>query len=238
MSLDGYALTYDQALSRGVSLSGEAPEWFARQRLLIVKAYLEQHSRRPQNILEFGCGTGNHIPLFRRTFEPNRIIGVDISRPSLRVAQIRHGAEDLTLTHPWEFDQPGTMDLIYVNGVFHHIPAVEHEGWLQFLMRALAPGGMLALFDNNPYSLAARLVMRLIPFDRDAVMVNPYRFKRLIHNTGFDATELSFHFLFPRCLRPLRRVEPMLQKLPLGAQYVLFASKRGGSSISSAMLPV
>ena len=223
MGFDECAPTYDEQLRRGVRLSGRSPEWFARQRVEVVRAYQERIGRRPVDIVEFGCGVGNHVPILRSAFRGSRIVGIDISRQSLSVARRRHGRWDVRFCTPGEFDEAQSADLLYVNGVFHHIPPAEHARWLGYFRRLLRPGGTAAIFDNNPFSPAARLVMRLIPFDRESVMVNPYRFGALMSRCGFSAPQLHFHFLFPHALTFLRPLEHLFRSWPLGAQFGLIA---------------
>ncbi|HSW47414.1 MAG TPA: class I SAM-dependent methyltransferase [Phycisphaerae bacterium] len=227
MSFDECALAYDRQLRRGLRLSGEGPEWFARQRVAFVAKHLGQTGHSPNIILEFGCGTGNHVPFLRTAFQDCTIVGVDVSSESLRVARQRHAGDDIRFYTPTEFDEPQSVDLVFVNGVFHHIPPAEHDRWLAYLARLLRPGGSAAIFDNSPFNPGARLVMRLIPFDRDAVMVNPYRFRKQMAEYGFASPRLRFHFIFPRVLSVLRPVEQALARWPIGAQFGLIAEKLG-----------
>jgi SAM-dependent methyltransferase len=219
MGFDEHALVYEQELRQGLRLSGEQPDWFARRRVDIVREYLDAVGRRVADILEFGCGTGNHVPFLGSAFAGARIVGVDVSRESLKVAQARHRAANVRFLTPAEFDEPGSVDLVYVNGVFHHIPPAEHAAWLSYFHRLLRPGGTAAIFDNNPFSLPARLVMGRIPFDRDAIMVNPYRFAALLVRCGFARPRLRFHFIFPGVLGFLRPIESWLDRWPIGAQF-------------------
>lgn len=205
-------------------MAGEGPDWFAQQRIAIISQYLHTTGAAVETILEFGCGVGNHIPFLREAFPNSRIVGVDVSEDSLKVAAERYTKASVRFCRPDEFQEEKSVDLVYVNGVFHHIPAVEHPDWLRYFHRILRPKGTLVIFDNNPFSLPARWVMKRIPFDRDAVMVNPYHFSKLLTACGFSHTRRQFHFIFPHVLRVLRPVEPLLTRLPLGAQYALLAS--------------
>ena len=81
------------------------------------------------------------------------------------------------------------------------------------------------LWENNPFNPGVHLVMRAIPFDRDAHLLSPMAAVRLVRNNGFKVLELRFHFLFPRALSVFRRFEDHLARLPLGAQYQVIASK-------------
>lgn len=223
MNFDLHARAYDHDLRRGLRLAGEEPDWFARQRVAIVSEHLLAAGATVETILEFGCGVGNHIPFLRRSFPHSRIVGVDVSDDSLEVAADRYACSNVRFCTPGEFQDEKTVDLVYVNGVFHHIPAAQHADRLRYFRRILKPQGTLAIFDNNPFSLPARWVMKRIPFDKDAVMVNPYRFSKLMAACGFYPARRRFFFIFPHLLRFLRPAERLLALLPLGAQYVLLS---------------
>ena len=122
------------------------------------------------------------------------------------------------------------MDVVYSNGTFHHIPPAERPGVVAYLWRALRPGGHLALWGNNPWNPGARLVMRRIPFDRDARPLSAPAARALLRAAGFEILRTDSLFLFPRRLRAFRCLEPALARLPLGAQYDVLAEKAGGGS--------
>jgi hypothetical protein len=81
------------------------------------------------------------------------------------------------------------------------------------------------MWENNPWSPGARLVMSRIPFDRDAIMVWPVQARRLVREAGLSVLGTDFAFVFPRSLRFLRSTESSLRRLPLGAQYQVLSIK-------------
>jgi len=226
MSASCPALTYNQELEQGLRLAGEAPEWFAKRRIDIIREHVSSRGQTVHRVMEFGCGTGNHIPFSRLAFRDAEIVGVDISRPSLAIANSKYASTNIRFCTPEEFEQTEAIDLIYVSGVFHHIPAEQHATWLRYLHRVLKPQGTLIIFDNNPFSLPARMVMKRIPFDHDAVMVSPYHFSTSLTQCGFVPAKRRFYFIFPRMLNFLRPLESVLNRWPVGAQYGLFATKQ------------
>lgn len=225
MNFDGHAIKYEEELQRGLRWSGRGPEWFAQQRVAFVQDYLRRLGAVPQHIVDFGCGLGNHVPHFRRAFPGCRIVGIDISPVSLRLAEERNGGTDVRFCLSEEYQERGAADLVYLNGVLHHIPPQSQAVQLKYMASLLRPGGWLAIFDNNPFSLPARLIMYSIPFDHDAVMISPYRLARALLPNGFVDPQVNFHFVFPRQLGILGGLELKLARLPLGAQYSVMASK-------------
>jgi SAM-dependent methyltransferase len=113
-----------------------------------------------------------------------------------------------------------------VNGVFHHIEPPERPAAVRAIFKSLAPGGHFALFENNPWNPGTRMVMRRIPFDRDAVTLSHLETRTLLRQGGFKISgSTRFLFYFPRFIRFMRIIEPALTGLPLGAQYYVTGVK-------------
>src|SRR5205823_10980749 len=102
---------------------------------------------------------------------------------------------------------PEPVDLVYTNGVFHHIPVAERPDAVGYVHGALLPGGLFALWENNPWNPGARYVMSRIPFDRDAIMLSARQARDLLRRAGFEVLRTDFLFIFPRPLRALRFLE-------------------------------
>ena len=215
---------YDEMLQSGLALSGENKAYFIDQRVTRLRRLLRDIS--VETVLDFGCGVGDASGVLADAFEA-RVVGVDIAAGAVEKARRTHVDSRLSFGTLDELDRSERFDLAYVNGAFHHIPPGERDGAVAQLHRGLKPGGLLAVFENNPYSPAARLVMRRIEFDRDAVMVWPRTMARLLARGGFEVVAPPrYLFVFPRALAGLRRVEPRLERLPLGAQYLTLARRR------------
>jgi len=224
---DEHSASYNEDLNKGLSISGESHNYFSEKRVAFLKEYLDPHLNEIKSIIEFGCGVGNNIQFLNQYFPHTRIIGLDISEESIQMARKRYAAQtNISFKKPPDTDSLLKADLVFVNGVFHHIPSSNHLKTLELLHRMLRKGGHLCLFENNPFNLGARWIMKHIPFDRDAVMVNPYQLKRRINNLGYLNVELKFHFIFPQILKRLRFLENLFIHWPLGAQYCVLARKQ------------
>lgn len=226
-AFDAYAEDYEEALQRGVGLSGEDSSYFAERRVKWVGRRLGELGVRPEVVLDFGCGTGSTAPILLDRLRPSQVVGTDASQGLLEVARREHGSEQIEFVALGKPPRPGA-NVAYCNGVFHHIPPADRDQAVQFVRNALRPHGVFAFWENNPWNPGTRAVMRRIPFDRDAVTLSASETRRLLKRGGFDILSTDFLFLFPRVLSPLRRVEPALSRLPLGAQYLVLATKRPG----------
>lgn len=217
------AHAYDGALAQGLSLSGEDADYFAVGRAAAVHDFATARGRRVERICELGCGLGRNLQALAAVFPRAQLVGIDPSPEMVRLARERCVQPRITFAGDTPADERLEFDLVFVNGVMHHVEPGERPAVMQQLRALLRPGGVLALFDNNPLNAGAMWVMRRIPFDRDAKVVLPWTLARLAKQAGFGATTIRTHFYFPNALRALRPLEPWLERVPLGAQYVLYA---------------
>jgi SAM-dependent methyltransferase len=216
---------YEQMLNQGIRLSGESQEFFIRGRLDSLTRRLPSDFK-PRRILDFGCGIGTATRHLAQRFPQAEIVGVDTSANALHYATEKWGSPLVKFRELDELSQERDFDLCYVNGVFHHIVPSERRRAAASIHEALRPGGRLALFENNPWNPGARMVMKRIPFDRDAIMLSVPETTRLVRSVGFSRNATSWSlFYFPRALAMLRWSEGALSHLPLGAQYCVYAIK-------------
>ena len=224
---DEYADDYEKALAKGISVSGESKEYFARARVEWLRQCLGEPPPSLGLILDYGCGTGTVPPYLLESLGPKRLLGVDVSGRSVDVARQEFGSERVafeTIAAPL----PGeSVDLAFCNGVFHHIPPSERPKALSYVYDSLKPGACFAFWENNPWNPGTQWVMARIPFDRDAVKISPTGAKRLLRAAGFEIERTDFLFVFPRFLKILRSLERIMTPLPLGAQYMVLARKPG-----------
>ncbi len=216
---------YEQMLNQGIRLSGESMLFFMEGRLQLLRQ--RTHNRLPvRRVLDFGCGLGYTSKRLRDIFPQAEVTGADTSENAIRAAEERHGSPEIQFRTVADLPvQSGHYDLCYVNGVFHHIAPDERLEALGLIHRVLAPHGVLALFDNNPWNPGARMVMSRIPFDRDAQMLSPLAARALLREAGFKIVNTDSLFFFPHALKPLRFAEPLLGPTWLGAQYLVLGQK-------------
>jgi SAM-dependent methyltransferase len=222
---DQFADEYERALERGISVSGETMDFFARGRVSWLARCLTNLAFQPMHILDFGCGTGGATSFLLRLPYVRSVCGVDVSPRSLVRARKLHNPDRTKFLLCEEMTLDGSKDLAFSNGVFHHIPVDERAGAVAFVWRTLRPGGLFALWENNPWNPGTRYVMSRIPFDRDAITLSGLEASRLLQSGGFEVLRTDFLFVFPHALRWFRGLEPALSRLPLGAQYQVLARK-------------
>jgi SAM-dependent methyltransferase len=222
---DKYATSYDHDLARGLAVTGENRDYYARRRIEWLKRCLDELGASGADVIEFGCGTGSNVPFLLGVVGAASVTGIDTSERSLQVADQTYKSDGVRFLHPNDFEPGGRADLIFCNGVFHHIPPVDRVDTMRFLMRCLRQGGLLALWENNPWNPGTRYVMSRVSFDRDAITISSSEAQRLVQKAGFEVLRKDFLFIFPRFLRWLRVLEPSLSRFPIGGQYEVLCRK-------------
>jgi len=222
---DRYAINYDEELGKGLSLTGEDKVYYVNGRIEWLSHQLKKFGLKPNKVLDFGCGVGSSSPILLEKLGLDNVIGVDVSEKSLAEARRRYGSETVQFIRFDEFCPKENIDLVYCNGVFHHIPPERRLWTVDFIYRSLRPDGIFALWENNPWNLGTRLIMSRVAFDHDAVMLWPSQAKRLLIKCNFKIVNISYMFVFPKIMRMFRCVEPFISSIPFGGQYLVLGIK-------------
>lgn len=222
---DAYAESYDQALDHALVVTGMAKDHFCKERLAWLAQCLAARGEQPRRGLDYGCGNGSSTPLLASMLNLGEALGVDVAPKIVATAREQYGASNVQFGTVAETTSAGEFDVAYCNGVFHHIDPPARPAALDYVYRRLRPGGIFSLWENNPWSPAARYVMSRCAFDEDAHMLAAAETRRLLRNAGFEIISTDFLFIFPAFLKSLRPLERSVRKLPLGAQYQVLARK-------------
>ncbi len=225
-TFDEYSAEYDAALTKGICVSGEDKFYFARGRVEFLKSCLAGLQETPARVLDFGCGVGTAVPYLLGLPTAKQVLGVDVSPRSLEVARKLCPSEQASFQLLDQVKPAQDRDLAFCNGVFHHIPPGERKAAIEYVHQTLRPGALFALWDNNPWNPGAMYVMKKIPFDRDAVPLSCLEAAADLRACGFEIVRTDFMFIFPKFLKMLRGMEPLVSRLPLGAQYQVLARKK------------
>lgn len=212
---------YGEELARGLRFTGYPAAHFSAKRIERVRALAAEQSVAVNTVLDFGCGAGSALPTLRAAFPGARVIGFEPEpglRDAARAVAVQAEAEVLDAN---ELAMSAEADLVYCNGVFHHIERADRIAAIATLARALRPGGLACIWDNSPLNPGTRFVMSRIPFDRGAILLGPRELEVLELSAGLTPIVTEFHFVFPRWLRALDGIEPALRRLPVGGQFLV-----------------
>jgi ubiquinone/menaquinone biosynthesis C-methylase UbiE len=224
---DRFAAKYSEQHAASIRLSGESPDYFAKYKIDDIVAALARADKRPDRIQDFGAGVGNSLPFMRAAFPGSEIVLLDPSRQSLDIARKRF--PDQARFQPFNgvsipFDDE-QFDLVLAACVFHHIPVDQHVALLSEIARVLTRSGHFFLFEHNPINPLTRHAVRNCAFDENAVLIGAADMRKRLSAAGFRKSEVVYRIFFPRVLAKLRPLERFLTRIPLGAQYLVRATK-------------
>ena len=194
---DAFAGSYDEDLARGLSLTGEGKLYYARRRLQWLARRLRSLGAVTRRVMDFGCGTGTSLPLIRELLGAELVVGIDPSPASLAEARTDHGGPGVELALPSERPGDASFDLVFTNGVLHHVAPAERPSVLDYVAASLRPGGYFACWENNPLNPGTRWIMRRVAFDRDAIMLRAGELERRMRDAGLVVLATDYLFVFP-----------------------------------------
>jgi len=225
VDFDDYSKSYNDHLNSVLRLSGEKSDYFDLYKINCLKRWvcsLDQKSL----ILDFGCGIGKFAGLMAQAYPKLTVCGYDVSSNSIELAREKWGHLK-NLVFKSRLPDTKIFDLVTVANVFHHIKQEDRRETLCRLKTILKPGGMIAIFEHNPLNPLTLHVIKTCPFDEDAELIHPNQFIKLAALCGLRVHLKRYIVFFPKFLRPLRKIEPIIGFLPLGAQYMVLFGHNG-----------
>lgn len=215
VNFDDYTDDYNRLLKEKTQFFSSSEVYFAQYKVDIVRA---RATGKVKRVLEFGCGIGRNIPFLQRAFPEAAIVGSDISPASLETAREENPDVEFILDDGTVADL-GQFDVIFVAGVFHHIPPEMRDLVAKNIRQRLAPGGTLFVFEHNPYNPVTQRIVSTCPYDADAVLLKPSELSQRLRNAGLTITRKQYCLFIPPSLPALLPLESKLGWLPLGGQY-------------------
>ena len=221
---DGFADQYRDMHVENIAITGEHPEYFHEYKISDLRRAVDQAGVDPRNIFDFGSGIGNSIPYFRKYFPDSTLTCGDVSERSLALSKEKcPGAEQYSVIGD-VIDLPSeSQDVVFTACVLHHIPHSEHHHWLSELRRITKPGGILAIYEHNPFNPLTVRAVNTCPLDVNAHLIAGPAMKSRARAAGWQTATIAYKVFFPAALSGMRWAEPHLEWLPFGGQYRLVA---------------
>ena len=120
--------------------------------------------RKPNYVLDVGCGTGTQALLLHRQFPGASVFGLDGDETALAIAQQKQAATGwpITFDHGLSTALPypdGSIDIVTCSLLLHHLSDPDKAQSIREMVRVLSPGGVLMLAD---WGKPANELMRLL----------------------------------------------------------------------------
>jgi trans-aconitate methyltransferase len=222
---DRFSASYNKDLAESLVATGESRDFYAQGRIEWTAQCVSRLGLDVRRILDYGCGDGTCAPILAAKLKADRVVGVDVSSASIAEARKSNLTDSVSFLTTDEWDPDGSMDLVYANGVFHHIRPSERKENLAAIRRALGHEGLFAFWENNPWNPGTRYLMSHCAFDESAITISPREARGMLTQAGFRILRFDFHFYFPRQLRVFRPAERWLRKVPFGGQYQVLCKR-------------
>lgn len=217
---------YTRQIDQAVGFSGFKTEFFVEVKCVylerLVTRYLGPVAER--SVVDVGCGVGAYHGLLNGTFRS--VTGIDVSQRSVEYARQRNPAVDYR-TYPggrMPFDD-GAFDVAFASCVMHHVPVNDWAEFTREMARVTRPGGLVVVFEHNPFNPVTRRIVNTCPLDDDAVLLRPKRVRELLGEAGLSIVHSRAILSVPPVARFLYPVDETLGRIGLGAQYVVAARK-------------
>jgi SAM-dependent methyltransferase len=117
------------------------------------------------------------------------------------------------------------FDLSFAVCVLHHVPPGRRAALLAEMARVTRSGGVVAVFEHNPWNPLTRKVVRSISFDAGVRLLTRREVADRLSAAGLSVFAADYLMFTP--WRALDGLERFLAWLPLGAQHVVAGSKAG-----------
>src|SRR5262245_55327191 len=176
-AFDSHADDYEAQLMCGLNVSGEPKEFFAQGRIGFLRRWWQR--KRPSRAALYHRVRVRHrrdvTALLAKVFPAAQVEAFDPSPRCVERASARYASDRVRfeLLRAFEARVPKPADLVHLNGVVHHVLPAGRPDLFRAVAASVAPGGVVALFENNPLNPGTHIVMARIAFDRDAVKVPP-----------------------------------------------------------------
>ncbi len=139
---------------------------------------------RPIGVLDLGCGTGSLVFLLAAALPSARVVGIDVSGPNIRAAEMHRGQTDAATAARIVFERTdylarpaSPVDVVVTDGVLHLIPGDTRDLFAK-LSSDLRAGGFLVV--AMPYDCAYNYAFAILR-----------RVLRLFRSRALDALILS-----------------------------------------------
>jgi SAM-dependent methyltransferase len=198
--------------------------FFHRRKWVLLQDFLRRRGfpAKEARWLDVGCGKGELLRLGRDSFR--EAVGCD---PSLEMLKECRGLQTRHQTNPSALPfEEGSVDVITAVCVFHHLAPAEQRAVTEEACRVLRPGGILAIFEHNPWNPATRIIVGRTPVDANAVLLTAGKVRRIMRAASLTPVQTTNYLFLPeRLFAVVGRLEDWLATVPAGGQFAVFGTR-------------
>lgn len=217
---DAYRTTYKDTVNQSISFSGLDVDFFTKVKAVRLLDLLREKIGDPRDlsILDVGCGVGTYHPLLGTDI--GKITGIDPSLECVMEGQSKNPHVDYRHYDGDHMPFPDdTFDASFAICVMHHVPPQQWPTFSREMVRVTRPGGLVVVFEHNPFNPLTRRAVNTCPFDADAVLLTKSQTTRHFQSAGLKDIEGRYILTIPALSKFPRKIDDVFGSIPLGAQY-------------------
>lgn len=226
---DAYSKDYSHEINKAISFAGKDHDFFTMVKGRYLSEMLTQEikSQVPLKVLDVGCGHGLIHPYLKEmTTHPLEITGIDVASDVIEIAKKDHPQNVYSDYDGKKIPYPdGSFDVTYTICVMHHVPPNEWDNFVSELKRVTKNGGLVVVFEHNPFNPLTLWIVNTCPIDKDAVLLNPSKLKNLMSHSDLKLEAVKSILFTPFKGKLFENFDQMMGWLPLGAQYYVKSRK-------------
>jgi ubiquinone/menaquinone biosynthesis C-methylase UbiE len=223
---DPYADSYGESVQRSIDFCGQELEYFTRRKTEHLLDVTRRHLGDAKNLdfLDVGCGVGvTDAFLADRvgTLHGVDVAGEAIARAAERNPTVAYQSSDgVALPYHDEF-----VDVAFAICVMHHVALPERSAFVSEMRRVVRSGGLVVVFEHNPFNPLTRAAVNRCVFDEGVVLLRRRSVEAHLAAAGLALLE-SRYIIFTTSQRPgLIACERRLGRVPFGAQHYVVARR-------------
>lgn len=215
---------YRSEVDDAVGFSGQDVDFFARRKVEALVASVGRLLGPPGGlkVLDIGCGVGvtdGHLAP-----HVGELHGVDVAAGAVSKAAVGNPT-----VHYETYDgdvlpyADDSFDLAFAACVLHHVDRPDRAAFASEAARVVRPGGLVAVFEHNPFNPLTRFAVSRCEFDEGVELLRRSEVSSLLVGAGLRVETADFVLFAPIDARWVPRLERYLRWLPAGAQHQVMA---------------
>jgi ubiquinone/menaquinone biosynthesis C-methylase UbiE len=178
------------------------------------------------HILEVGCGVGLFEKELHQDAAIRQITAIDPEWAETDAGDGRDPKVCFRKASGAAIPLPdGTVDLSFMSCVLHHIPEADRRPVVAEMGRVTRPGGIVTIFEHNPWNWLTRFIVSLCPFDRGLRLIPSTETARLMESAGLRVFKTGYMIFLPTFIENKLGWDRSMEHCPVGAQYFVAAHR-------------
>src|SRR5581483_6479749 len=220
VDFDHYKDRYQSEIQKSISFMRQDHEFFTRVKVRFLLRLAEKYlfSSKKIKVLDVGCGVGITDKYLKGHFR--KLNGVDIGKGIIQRARKLNPAVTYKVYDGKKLPfADASMDLTFAICVMHHIPPENLDLFVRELKRVTRKGGLVAIFEHNPFNPLTLRAVNHCEMDEDAILLRRGKTQDFLIRHDLNLLESRYILFTPFEGAFFRGLDRLLGWLPFGAQY-------------------